>query len=1310
MDDIFGLKIPGAPQDPAALETAQLTTIVSDPPAAAPAAPLADPAAPLAAQPAPEAEAEPAAGPDMPDLQTDLPAPPQQDAAGIWENVSAAWTEDTIARDRRNYHLGKRRALSRSLYDLLPPEAQARVNAKRWDYENNWTDFEDLVLEEVGRGIARDPARYGGLPQTREAFDAQIIAEERAELEEAQAVLERPGGLITEFVGAAASTMASPAQAALMLAGGGVAPSVLRLITTEALLGGLSEAVDLPNQFDTAARLDLPEPDPVAQIGLGAVLGGGLAGAIAGAARLPSAYRGLRDQHAARRSALDATRPPGTSASDAEIAVDAAEAALRGDQTVAETIAPQPAPGTLGNILTPGAGFSQVLEAGAGYTVVRGPNGEALRREGTRAWRNNNPGNIEFGPFARSQGAIGTDGRFAVFPTYEAGRAAKEQLLWGSKSYRGMTIGQAINRYAPPFENNTQSYASTVARAAGATTATPMASLTPAQRKLMLDAMERVEGFKPGTENGVAAPAMRSGPAEDGSSFAGYGTSRGYTQSGQVSAGDDFRIDVDYEVVDLGTLFRASGDFQPRDRSRIQSDAWIADTAARLDPALLMPAPSADRGAPIVGPSGMIESGNGRYAAIERAYARHPDRAAAYRSQIEAAGFAIPEGVTRPVLVARRKSELTDPQLKAFTLAAQDGGVAAMTPMEVARASSRAMDGPMLAKLDPTQALTAESNVGFVRAALATLPRSARNALFDASGMLNREGARQLREALFARAWPDPDILARFAETDAAELKTLMDALDSAAPAWAALRADIEAGQVLPEMDIGGFVLDAMRLIGSARDIAARGGPKISAALDELLSEVDLIAGPVSPLTAALVAKFWRGGRAAKAEDVASFLTRYAEDARKAGASGALFDAPSPRDILARIDPATFDGLPADLGAARGYAQPAPRAPQALDAEGFDAGASSPEAQEADAAILESLQPPAEARPARLVDGTAMEARALEQLIGDLKLAQPYDTAEALHAAAILNHQALNDQAAAAASRLGLAFRPAPVKQMDRVIEKVTDKYGGDFRQIADVARTGLTAHSIADADAFVADLAQRFDLVDEGWNVTAEGYFDRKLIVIFEDGQLGEIQIWPPGMLAAKEERGGHKLYEIARDKAQSAEARAQAVADMRILYAEVAQSLDPSFAQKLGIDAPRAASTSAASASDSSVARSSRASSSANAREGSSGDQEPSRPSSFATPASERAANSDPSNFTSFMGEGPFSNQDTLNMGAAGQDVNSARAALDGLDDFADVPIELPDGTTVSVRDVLADLEADTAFDAFIQACAITPAGAAQ
>lgn len=160
------------------------------------------------------------------------------------------------------------------------------------------------------------------------------------------------------------------------------------------------------------------------------------------------------------------------------------------------TSSAQPAVGQTGDAIG-------VINAGAGFTTIRLADGTIVRRDGTRAWRNNNPGNIEFGDFARSQGAVGSDGRFAVFPTYEAGRSAKESLLFESSSYRDRTIASAINRYAPPNENNTNNYIGAITNAVGVPADTPLSELTPAQRQQMLDAMERVEGFRPGQETPV---------------------------------------------------------------------------------------------------------------------------------------------------------------------------------------------------------------------------------------------------------------------------------------------------------------------------------------------------------------------------------------------------------------------------------------------------------------------------------------------------------------------------------------------------------------------------------------------------------------------------------------------------------------------------------------------------------------------------------------------------------------------------------------------------------------------------------------
>ncbi len=138
---------------------------------------------------------------------------------------------------------------------------------------------------------------------------------------------------------------------------------------------------------------------------------------------------------------------------------------------------------------------------------------------GNRGWRNNNPGNIEAGRFTKSQeGYIGTDGRFAVFDTYENGVKAQAALL-GTKAYNGLTISQAVAKYAPPTENNTLAYTNAVAAALGLPSNTAMSSLTAEQRASMISAMHEVEGStRPGrvsvslTQKGINARDNYTGP------------------------------------------------------------------------------------------------------------------------------------------------------------------------------------------------------------------------------------------------------------------------------------------------------------------------------------------------------------------------------------------------------------------------------------------------------------------------------------------------------------------------------------------------------------------------------------------------------------------------------------------------------------------------------------------------------------------------------------------------------------------------------------------------------------------------------
>ena len=87
-----------------------------------------------------------------------------------------------------------------------------------------------------------------------------------------------------------------------------------------------------------------------------------------------------------------------------------------------------------------------------------------------RNLRNNNPGNIEFGDFARRNGATGSDGRFAIFPDMKTGENAMANLLMSYAKGGTNTISSIISKWSPAGENgaaNTNSYIANVAKATG---------------------------------------------------------------------------------------------------------------------------------------------------------------------------------------------------------------------------------------------------------------------------------------------------------------------------------------------------------------------------------------------------------------------------------------------------------------------------------------------------------------------------------------------------------------------------------------------------------------------------------------------------------------------------------------------------------------------------------------------------------------------------------------------------------------------------------------------------------------------------
>ena len=164
------------------------------------------------------------------------------------------------------------------------------------------------------------------------------------------------------------------------------------------------------------------------------------------------------------------------------------------------------------------------------YTMTDGT--QEVREGGTRAWRNNNPGNIRWlgnGDYAKSLGAIGhdngPDGTMAVFPTIEAGEAAQRALLFQSKKFKNLTLSEAVAKYAPPDDNNpTALYQANALKAVGGEDK-KLSEYSPAQQEQIMSAMTKQEGgFQYGKINIISKTGQRiASPSEVKGTVANYG-------------------------------------------------------------------------------------------------------------------------------------------------------------------------------------------------------------------------------------------------------------------------------------------------------------------------------------------------------------------------------------------------------------------------------------------------------------------------------------------------------------------------------------------------------------------------------------------------------------------------------------------------------------------------------------------------------------------------------------------------------------------------------------------------------------------
>lgn len=125
----------------------------------------------------------------------------------------------------------------------------------------------------------------------------------------------------------------------------------------------------------------------------------------------------------------------------------------------------------------------------------------------TRGYRNNNPLNMRHDN-DKWQGEVvpSQDGAFKQFETMAWGYRAAFKLLHNYQKNNGCRIlSDFINRWAPPSENNTSAYISTVAKRAGLSDVSEIDTLKGDTMRAVVSAMSYVENGVEANEADVAA-------------------------------------------------------------------------------------------------------------------------------------------------------------------------------------------------------------------------------------------------------------------------------------------------------------------------------------------------------------------------------------------------------------------------------------------------------------------------------------------------------------------------------------------------------------------------------------------------------------------------------------------------------------------------------------------------------------------------------------------------------------------------------------------------------------------------------------
>ena len=397
------------------------------------------------------------------------------------------------------------------------------------------------------------------------------------------------------------------------------------------------------------------------------------------------------------------------------------------------------------------------------------------------------------------------------------------------------------------------------------------------------------------------------------------------------------RLDATYGLVEASSLTASHdeglrsnpaypAELQPRDRDRAASEMQVSGIVQKLDPARLGVSADAGTGAPIIGPDGLVESGNARTIALQRIYRADGQKAADYRAFLtqHAAAFGLtPEsvaGMKQPVLVRVRSTPVNRVE---FARQANASTVAQMSPAEQAKSDAARIDSMEDLQPDDNGDFSGPASRPFVRRFMARLPQTEQAGMIDAAGNLSSAGYTRVRNAVLARAYGDSGVLARMTESMDDNLRNVSRALVTVAPAVAAMRESVAAGN-RHAADITPDLMAAVEELSRLKDAGV--------GLKDALAQTDMLGEKYSPETRELLTFLADNMR--RPRRMADFVLAYAQALNEAGdpkQSGLFGETvpPTKSELMGAARRSITDGNSLDQNTERAIAEgnPAPAGP-----------------------------------------------------------------------------------------------------------------------------------------------------------------------------------------------------------------------------------------------------------------------------------------------------------------------------------------------------------------------------------------------